>query len=263
MCGLPSNMNSSLHETWQTILFLNPLQSQNLKRKKWGDMAYYAPPAWKSGGTRPLCPPPNYARDYNSELIAIMTPQPPERISFVLLKSFAPASLLFIRWGSYVRFYEDILWCFCWCNHLRLWGGAGQLVCIPVFSLVQIHHERIAHMRHLSPFGRGEDHLWTSRLIDRKRQVPFSGVDAPLRRGCLFCHSHLLCSGTCSKSLAERVQGGFDGCYVQVDRYNCLPTSSGWAWVRSPVGWIKHQKSRPNCQLVQTRAHSGMEEVPD
>jgi len=31
--------------------------------------------------------------NYNSELIAIMTPQ---RISFILLKSFAPGSLLFI-----------------------------------------------------------------------------------------------------------------------------------------------------------------------
>jgi len=34
--------------------------------------------------------------NYKSELIAIMTPQPPERISSILLKSFAPGSLLFI-----------------------------------------------------------------------------------------------------------------------------------------------------------------------
>jgi len=40
-----------------------------------------------------------------------MTPQPLERISFILLKSFASGSLLFIPWGSYVRFHEDILWC--------------------------------------------------------------------------------------------------------------------------------------------------------
>jgi len=46
---------------------------------------------------------------YNSQLIAIMTPQPPERISNILLKSFAPGSLLFIPCGSYVRFHEDIL----------------------------------------------------------------------------------------------------------------------------------------------------------
>jgi len=78
------------------------------------------------------------------------------------LKSFAPESLLFIPWGRYVQFHEDILWCHC-CNRLRLWGGAGQLVYIPVFSLVQVHHERIAHMCHLSPFGRGEEHLWTFR----------------------------------------------------------------------------------------------------
>jgi len=183
-----------------------------------------------------------------------MTLQPPERISFILLKSFAPGSLLFNPWGSYVRFHEDILWCLCCCNRLRPWGGAGQLVYISVFSLVHVHHERIAHMWHLSPFGHGEDHLWTSRLRDGQRQVLFSGVNGLLLRGCLFSQCRLLYAGTCSKSLAERVRGGFDSCYVQVDRYNCLPTSSGWTWVRSPVGWIKHQKRRPNCQLVQTRA---------
>ena len=62
-----------------------------------------------------------------------MTPEPPQRISFILLKSFAPGSLLFIPWGSYVRFHEDILWCVGCCNRLRLWGGAGQLVYIPSF----------------------------------------------------------------------------------------------------------------------------------
>jgi len=129
----------------------------------------------------------------------------------------------------------------CCCNRLRLWGCAGQLVYIPVFSLVQVHHERIAHMWHLFHFRRGEDHLWTSRWRNGQRQVLFSGVDGLLRRGCLFCHCRLLCAGTCSKSLAERERGGFGGCYVQVDRYNCLPTSSRWAWIRSPVGCVKHQ----------------------
>jgi len=102
--------------------------------------------------------------NYNSELIAIMTPQTPERISFVLLKSFAPGSLLFIPWGSYVRFHADVLWCLCCCNCLRLWGAAGQLLYIPVFSLVQVHHKRIALLWHLFHFRRGEDHLWTFRL---------------------------------------------------------------------------------------------------
>jgi len=31
------------------------------KRKKWGDTAYYVPLVWKSGETRPPCPPPNCA----------------------------------------------------------------------------------------------------------------------------------------------------------------------------------------------------------
>ena len=136
-----------------------------------------------------------------------MTPQPPERISFILLKSFAPGSLLFIPWGSYVRFYKDILWCLCCCNRLRLWRGAGQLVYIPVVSLVQVHHERIAHMWHLSPFGRGEDQLCTSRLRDGQRQVLFPGVGGLLRCGYLFCQCRLLCAGTCFKSLGGKGAG--------------------------------------------------------
>jgi len=52
MCGLPTKLKTSSHKTWQiSLLFLKPLQIQNLKRKKWGDMAYYVPPVWKSGGT--------------------------------------------------------------------------------------------------------------------------------------------------------------------------------------------------------------------
>jgi len=40
MYGLPPNMKSSSHKTWQTsLLFLKPLQIQNLKRKKWGHVS--------------------------------------------------------------------------------------------------------------------------------------------------------------------------------------------------------------------------------
>ena len=58
MCGLPSKMKSSSHKTWQTsLLFLKPLQIQNLKRKKWVDMVYYTPLVWKTGrGTSPVSP---------------------------------------------------------------------------------------------------------------------------------------------------------------------------------------------------------------
>ena len=50
MYNLPSNLKSSLHKTWQTLLlFLKLLQKQTLMRKMWGDMAYYNP-TWKSGG---------------------------------------------------------------------------------------------------------------------------------------------------------------------------------------------------------------------
>jgi len=61
-----SNMISTSHKTWQTsLLFLELLQIQNLKRKSGGNIAYYVPPTWKSGGARPPCPPPNCARACN------------------------------------------------------------------------------------------------------------------------------------------------------------------------------------------------------
>jgi len=57
MCNLPSSMKSSSHKTWQiSPLFLKPLQIQNLKEKKWGDMAYYIPPPEKVGEHVPRVP---------------------------------------------------------------------------------------------------------------------------------------------------------------------------------------------------------------
>ena len=57
MHNLPSNLKSSLHKTWQTLLlFLKPLQIHNLKRKKWGDYAYYTPHLKKWGDTSPVSP---------------------------------------------------------------------------------------------------------------------------------------------------------------------------------------------------------------
>jgi len=35
---------------------MKPLQIQNLKRKKWGDMAYYVPQSEKVGDTSPVSP---------------------------------------------------------------------------------------------------------------------------------------------------------------------------------------------------------------
>jgi len=60
MYGLPPNMKGSSQKTWQTsLLFIEPLQIQNLKRKKWGDMAYYVPPSQK-GGSRPVAYAENF-----------------------------------------------------------------------------------------------------------------------------------------------------------------------------------------------------------
>jgi len=65
MYGLPPNMKSSSHKTWQTsLLFLKPLQIQNLKRKKWGGHGILSPSRLKKWGTRPPCPPPNCAHDW-------------------------------------------------------------------------------------------------------------------------------------------------------------------------------------------------------
>ena len=57
MYNLSSNLKSSLHKTWQTLLsFLKPHQIQTLKRRKWGDMAYYIPHLKKWGDTSPVFP---------------------------------------------------------------------------------------------------------------------------------------------------------------------------------------------------------------
>jgi len=58
MWGVPSNMKSSSHKTWQaTLLFLKALQIQNPKRKKWGGHDILCPPVWKSeGDTYPVSP---------------------------------------------------------------------------------------------------------------------------------------------------------------------------------------------------------------
>jgi len=69
LCVTSNNMKSSSHKTWQTLLlFLKLLQIQNLKRKIWGDIAYYIPipHRLKKWGTRPLYPPPNCAHACNT-----------------------------------------------------------------------------------------------------------------------------------------------------------------------------------------------------
>jgi len=44
------------------------------KEKKVGDIAYYVPSVWKSGGTRPPCPPPNCVHDrWSSGMLTIMS----------------------------------------------------------------------------------------------------------------------------------------------------------------------------------------------
>jgi len=57
MCNLPSNMKSSSHKTWQTsLLFLKPLQIQNLKRKSGGTWHIISPHLKKWGDTSPVSP---------------------------------------------------------------------------------------------------------------------------------------------------------------------------------------------------------------
>jgi len=58
MCGLPFNMKSSSHKTWQTsLLFLKPLHMQNVKRKKLGGQGILCPPRLKKwGGHVPRIP---------------------------------------------------------------------------------------------------------------------------------------------------------------------------------------------------------------
>ena len=176
-----------------------------------------------------------------------MTPQPPERISFALLKIFAKGGLLFIPWESYVRFHEDILWCLCCCNRLRLWRGAGQLVYIPVFSLVQVHHEHIAHMWHFS-------------LLDAAKtihELPDWGMDNVKFsfQASMGCFGVVVCSvnaAYCALVHAPNLWRKESGAVSTVvtsrsaDTIVFQPVQDGRR-VRSPVRWIKHQKRRPNC----------------
>ena len=65
MYSLPSNMNSSSHKAWQTsLLFLKPLQIQNLKRKNEGGHFILCPPRLKKWEDTGACPPPNCAHAY-------------------------------------------------------------------------------------------------------------------------------------------------------------------------------------------------------
>ena len=99
MYNLPSNLKSSLHKTWQTLLlFLKPLQMQTPKRKKWGDMAYYNP-TWKSGGTRPPCSPPNCAHVTNHDFGPDYKPHKPKlhgsapKWMYTVLNIFSPFTI--------------------------------------------------------------------------------------------------------------------------------------------------------------------------
>jgi len=56
--NLPSNLNSSLHKTWQTLLETSP--NTNPKEKKVGGHGILYPPPEKVGGYTP-CSPPNCA----------------------------------------------------------------------------------------------------------------------------------------------------------------------------------------------------------
>jgi len=57
MYNLPSNLKSSLHKTWQTLLlFLKPHQIQTLKRRKWGTWHIISPHLKKWGDTSPVFP---------------------------------------------------------------------------------------------------------------------------------------------------------------------------------------------------------------
>jgi len=62
MWNLRSDMKSSSHKTWQTsLLFLKPLQIQNLKRKSGEAWHIISAPPEKVGATRPPCPSQNCA----------------------------------------------------------------------------------------------------------------------------------------------------------------------------------------------------------
>ena len=82
-----SNRKSTSRKTWQTsLLFLEPLQIQNLKRKCGVGMAYCILPTSKTGETRLPCPPPNCAHAFNSSFT--------KRTTYTLALCFPMISLI-------------------------------------------------------------------------------------------------------------------------------------------------------------------------
>jgi len=78
----------------------------NSKRKKWGDMAYYAPPSKKVGWTRPSCPPANCAHVIYQLQINLCLSRPPAilhvQIKFKAVTYCHASSLIWVsssRWS--------------------------------------------------------------------------------------------------------------------------------------------------------------------
>jgi len=103
MCGVPSNMNSSSHKTWQTFLFLKPLQMQNLKRKNWRwHGILLSPLPEKVGETHPQCPPPNCGHPNNAYHFNFYVQVPVACFSSLVLtlkKHFVCLGFFIIFWG--------------------------------------------------------------------------------------------------------------------------------------------------------------------
>ena len=74
-CVWPTNHHEKLFTQNVTNISFIFEASRNAKpeEKKVGDTAYYVPPGWKSGGTRPPCPPPNFAHDLNYTTPLVIT----------------------------------------------------------------------------------------------------------------------------------------------------------------------------------------------
>ena len=159
-----------------------------------------------------------------------MTNQHTEKISFILLKRFAHQEVCCL-------FHEKVT-----CDFTKIFDDVSVVVIVTIvrrcwsasmysrfFTGPRSPRTYCSYVTSL-PF-------WTRRRPSMNFQIEGWTTSSSLFRhpwaalACFFCsvNAAVLCAGTCSKSLAERVQGGVDSCYVQVDRYNCLPTSSGWA----------------------------------
>ena len=183
MYGLPSKMKSSSHKTLQTpLLFLKPLQIQNLKRKKWGGRGILCPPRLKKWGGHVLRVPhqiaPMPARS-KFEASACCPSQSP--------KSKGYTADFTHRFGR--RLLLHLIW-----------------LTLNFISLQELERYRDAVKRMSGDIIKLRDNLSQLQVLMSVERVPFSATNQPIinQSNARCCRKYFACS-VCILQLAENL----------------------------------------------------------